>query len=65
MRAKGSCRFEPYYKVEWYDKIALCWRVIQKAHPTEAKARESFLNGKQCRIQQVTERGRNTLLQLY
>ena len=35
MRTKGSCRFAPYYKVEWYDATALCWRVIQKAFSTE------------------------------
>jgi len=61
MRVKGSCRFEPYYKVEWYDTTALCWRVIQKAHATEQAARDAMPKDKKCRLQQVTETGRNTI----
>jgi len=61
MRTKGSCRFDPYYKVEWYDPTALCWRVIQKAHPTEKQAREAMPKTKTCRLQKVTETERITL----
>jgi hypothetical protein len=61
MRTKGSCRFAPYYKVEWYDATALCWRVIQKAFSTEEQARAAFLWDKKCRVQEVTEKGRNIL----
>jgi hypothetical protein len=61
MRTKGSCRFAPYFKVEWYDPIALCWRVIQKAHPTEQEARDAMPKNKQCRIQKVTETERTII----
>ena len=51
----------PYFKVQWRDTIGLCWRDVQKAHPTEEAARRSFLRGKQCRVMQVNEDGRYPL----
>ncbi len=61
MRIKGSCRFKPYYKVQWRDPVAMCWREIQKAHPTEKEARTAAPITKQTRIQKVTEKGREIL----
>lgn len=58
MRTKGSCRFAPYYKVQWYDAASLCWRDVQKAHTSPESARANFIPGKQCRVMQITERGR-------
>jgi len=51
----------PYYKVQWWDAISLCWRPIQKAHPTETAARASFLPDKQCRVMEVREDGRSPI----
>lgn len=62
MRTKGSCRFDPYYKVQWYDAASLCWRDVQKAHKTAAEAEANYLRGKQCRTMEVTEAGRMPLV---
>jgi hypothetical protein len=61
MRTKGSCRFEPYYKVEWYNHTAFCWHVIQKAYPSEQKARDAMPKDKTCRLQKVTETERTII----
>lgn len=34
MRTRGSARFEPYYKLDRYDPVSLCWRPVGKAFPT-------------------------------
>jgi hypothetical protein len=34
MRRKGSARFDPYYKLDRYDPVSLCWRPVGKAYPT-------------------------------
>lgn len=38
MRIRGSVRFAPYYKVEYFDPSVVAWRPIQKAHATQAAA---------------------------
>ena len=48
----------PYYKVQWYDEVGLCWRDVQKSHSTAAEARAAFLRGKRCRIIEIREQGR-------
>lgn len=58
MRTRGSCRFEPYYKVQVRDERTLAWRDIQKAHPTRAAAKAAAPAGEQCRLVEVTEAGR-------
>jgi len=42
MRTKGSCRFEAYFKAQFYDPMPGAWRDIQKAFPTEEGARGIF-----------------------
>lgn len=58
MRTKGSCRFEPYYKVQVWDARKVAWMDIQKAHPTPEEARGAAKPGQRARIMTVTERGR-------
>lgn len=64
--AKGRYGFQqfrtfPYYKVQWYDDVGLCWRDVQKAYSTEAEARAAFLADRTCRVMQVNERGRKPI----
>ena len=61
MRTKGSCRFAPYFKVQFYEEHNLAWKDVQKQHPDEASARKAFPAGKQCRVMAVTEKGRRPL----
>jgi hypothetical protein len=61
MKQRGSARFEPYYKVQWFDEISMCWRDVQQAHPTEAGARSAFIDGRRCRIMEINMRGRQVL----
>jgi hypothetical protein len=58
MRTRGSARFAPYYKVQWYDARSAAWIDIQKAHATPAAAHAAFPAGKTCRVVEITERSR-------
>lgn len=49
----------PYFKVQWYDPVSLCWRDVQKAHSTTQDAESCYLPGKQCRTMQVNANGRH------
>lgn len=40
-RNRGSARFEPYYKLSWYDTQALAWREIQRSYPTMQAAADA------------------------
>lgn len=56
MRTKGSCRFEPYFKVEVWDKALMCWKPIQKSHQSKEAAESSAPSGN-FRILAITENG--------
>ena len=58
MRTKGSVRFSAYFKVQWRDPRSAAWVDVQQAHPTSEAARAAFLAGRDCRVIEVTERGR-------
>lgn len=64
-RKAGSVRFDPYYKVQWWDERSLTWRDIQEAHPTEDDARAHIIEHlgpeRQYRIMEVTMTGRSPL----
>ncbi len=62
MRKPGSCRFEPYFKVQFQNHI-MAWQDVQKAFATEEKARAAFVPGKVCRVMRVTEKGREPVPQ--
>jgi 4'-phosphopantetheinyl transferase EntD len=61
MRTRGSVRFEPYWKVQWFDEVSMAWRDIQQAHPSEAAARAAFIDGRHCRVMAITELGRQAV----
>lgn len=61
MRKQGSCRFETYYKVQFKDALSCAWKDIQKAHPTESAARAAFIAGQECRVMEISEKGRKPL----
>jgi len=63
MRTQGSCRFADYYKVQFWNDVALCWQDIQKAFPTIDTAQAAFLKKKKCRIMQITTAGRFPVLE--
>lgn len=60
-RTKASVRFDPYYKVQWYDEIICAWRDIQRQFSTPEEAIQHFLPGERCRLMEVTIRGRHPL----
>ena len=51
-------RFEPYFKLQWFDPISFAWRDVQKAYATEADARLKMTTGKEWRVMSITENGR-------
>jgi hypothetical protein len=58
MRDKTSVRFEPYFKLQWFDEISFAWKDVQKAFPTEALARSKATADKKWRVMSITEQGR-------
>lgn len=56
MRTKGSCRFEPYFKVEVWHPLLLCWRPVPKSWPTAVQAERNKPEGK-TRVMKITENG--------
>lgn len=61
MRTKGSARFTPYFKVQWWDARSSAWIDIQKAHATPQGAHDALPTGKRCRVIEVSEQGRRPL----
>ena len=61
MRTQGSCRFEPYYKLEWRDESIGAWRPIQKSFPTINLAKAAQKVGKIWRIIERSEKGTRVL----
>jgi hypothetical protein len=61
MRTKGSARFSPYYKLQWWDERSAVWVDVQKAHATPEAARAAYRPGVQCRVMEITEHGRRPL----
>jgi hypothetical protein len=58
MRTRGSCIFEPYFKVQFWEKSAMAWKDVQKAHPTVAEAFNAAPANVSFRIVTVSEKGR-------
>lgn len=61
MRKRGSARFDPYYKVQWYDAVTCAWRDIQRPYPDEETARAAYLPDRTCRLMRITMQGRAPL----
>lgn len=64
-RTAGSVRFDPYWKVQWWDRTSLAWRDIQRSHQTRAAAQEAAAaywaeNGEPpVRLMRITTEGRH------
>lgn len=57
-RVRGSVKFDPYYKVQWYDRVICSWREVQKSYPSMNEATAAFIGGRQCRVVEITMAGR-------
>jgi hypothetical protein len=71
-RKAGSVRFDPYYKVQWWDERSLTWRDHQQAFPTPQVAEaftdilaDAILEGAGTpptfRVMEITMEGRHPL----
>lgn len=64
-RRAGSVRFDPYYKVQWWEARSLAWRDYQRSYTTrdaaEDAAPEVVPAGANWRIMLITEEGRYPL----
>ena len=60
-RKSGSCRFSPYFKLEWRDERIGAWRPLQKSFPTIEAARAARAHGKTWRTFEVSETGRRII----
>ena len=61
MRTKGSARFAPYFKVQWWDARACAWIDVQRAHETLEAAHAACCPGVKYRVVEVTMQGRRPL----
>lgn len=60
-RKSGSCRFSPYFKLEWFDAALCVWRPMQKTFATLALADAAKDAGRKWRVFEVSETGRKLL----
>ena len=61
MRNRQSCRFSPYYKLEWFDVSIFSWRPIQKSFATIDLAKAAQESEKAWRIIERSEKGTRVL----
>lgn len=57
-RNRGSCRFDTYFKVQFWNAPSMAWKDVQKAHPTVAEAFNAAPANVPFRIVTVSENGR-------
>jgi len=60
-RKSGSCRFDNYFKPEWFDAKLCVWRPLQKAFATVLQANAAKTTEEQWRMFEVSESGRTLL----
>lgn len=60
-RKSGSCRFDNYFKLEWFDTKLCVWRPLQKSFATVLQANTAKTTNKQWRVFEVSESGRTIL----
>jgi hypothetical protein len=60
-RTRGSARFAPYYKVQWWDDRSAAWIDVQKRHDTPDAARAAFRPDTHCRVMEISMSGRRPL----
>jgi hypothetical protein len=57
-RRRGSVRFAPYYKAQFYRPLDFSWQDVQQQCDTEDEARAVFTPDKRWRLMRVDMRGR-------
>lgn len=57
-RRKGSARFSPYYKVQFWRPLDMSWQDVQVRYTNETEARAAYIPGKRCRLMRVEMGGR-------
>lgn len=57
-RRRGSARFDPYYKCQFWRPLDMSWEDVQVRYDTEDAARAAFTPGKRWRLMRVDMRGR-------
>lgn len=57
-RVRGSVRFDPYYRVQRWDPISVCWRDLPGTYEDSARAVNVALVGGQTRIVEISMAGR-------
>jgi hypothetical protein len=60
-RYRGSARFDPYYKIQVWDRTSLAWRDIQTMYASIEAARREFPAGERSRLMEITMQGRRPL----
>jgi hypothetical protein len=72
MRQRGSVRFAPYYKLQWWDERALAWHDVQRAFSAPGAATAAIgtpeapapARAQRWRLMEISERGRAPLTEL-
>lgn len=57
-RRRGSVRFDPYYKAQFFRPLDFSWQDIQQRCATLAGAQALFTPGKRWRVMRIDMRGR-------
>lgn len=58
VRRSGSVRFDPYYKLDVFDRRRMAWHPLRRKYPTEREARSAaLLWRRRWRLLRVTEDG--------
>lgn len=55
-RTRDSVRFDPYFKVQYYERYA--WNDIQQRFYDQAEAVAAYPPGVRCRLMRIDEQGR-------
>ncbi len=64
-RTRSSVRFDPYYKVQWYDTALLAWRDVRGRFATPEEARAAVAGAGSVvvrrRVSEITMAGRRDI----
>jgi hypothetical protein len=61
-RTRGSVRFDPYYKLQWFDDTVMAWRDIQRQYASPAEAAGDIGRGARVwRLMEITMHGRHPM----
>lgn len=60
-RTRSSVRFDPYYKLQWYDPTLAAWRDARGRYSTPEEARAAAPAGRTSRVSEITMAGRRDI----